>query len=303
MRSSLRAVSTSLFAAVALGAGPAPVAAQSAFSATVAPPRTATVRFRQVPLATGVTLQVAEAGDPDGQPVLFLHGFSDSWFSWSLVADRLPPGFRAIMPDQRGHGGSAKPACCYALADLTADAVAVLDALGIERAAVVGHSMGSFVAQRVATEHPARVSKLALLGSAVGLRVPVALELADALRSFTDSLPMAFIREFQVSTVHRPLPPGFLDRVVSESSRMPLHAWLGVSAEFLADSVPRAQRIVAPTLIIGGELDGPFPPEHSRQLHALVRGSVLKVYAGTGHAMQWEEPDRVTADLFAFLRR
>ncbi len=303
MRPSLRAIATSVLATLALVAGSATLAAQTALSASVASPRPPTVRFRQVPLATGVTLQVAEAGDPAGQPVLFLHGFSDSWFSWSLVVDRLPPGFRAIMPDHRGHAGSAKPACCYTLADLTADAVAVLDALGIERAAVVGHSLGSFVAQRVATEHPARVSKLVLLGSAVGLRVPGVLELVDALRSFADSLPMAFIREFQVSTIHRPLPPGFLDRVVSESSRMPLHAWLGVSADFVADSVPRAHRIVAPTLIIAGELDGPFPPEHSRRLHALVRGSVLKVYAGTGHALHWEEPDRVTADLFAFLRR
>ena len=108
------------------------------------------VRVKHVRLATGVELQVAESGPADGEPVLFLHGFTDSWRSYSRVLDGLPPHIRAIVPTQRGHGDSERPDCCYRVADFSDDAAALLDALGIERATIVGHSMGSFVAQRVA---------------------------------------------------------------------------------------------------------------------------------------------------------
>ena len=92
------------------------------------------VRSTRVRLSTGVTLEVAERGAPDGEPVLFLHGYTDSWFSFSTVLDRLPPTIRAIVPTQRGHGDSERPECCYRPADFAADAVALLDALGVPRA-------------------------------------------------------------------------------------------------------------------------------------------------------------------------
>lgn len=73
----------------------------------------APVRLSRVRLATGVELQVAETGPADGVPVLFLHGYPDSWYSFTPVLDRLPPGVRAIVPSQRGHGDSERPDCCW----------------------------------------------------------------------------------------------------------------------------------------------------------------------------------------------
>jgi non-heme chloroperoxidase len=82
-------------------------------------------------------------GDPDGQPILFLHGYTDSWFSFSRLLPLLPTHYRAYAFSQRGHGDSERPDCCYEVADLVADVVAFLEAVGVERATVVGHSEGA----------------------------------------------------------------------------------------------------------------------------------------------------------------
>src|SRR5688500_15763211 len=135
-------------------------------------PADAGVRLTRLRLHTGVELQVAERGDPAGEPVLFLHGYTDSWFSFSTTLGHLPVSVRAIVPTQRGHGDSQRPTCCYRVSDFAADAVALLDALEVPRATVVGHSMGSFVAQRVAAEWPARVNRLVLIGSGTTPQTP-----------------------------------------------------------------------------------------------------------------------------------
>ena len=102
--------------------------------------------------------------------MLLLHGYTDSWRSFELILPHLPSSVRAIAPSQRGHGDADRPASGYGAADLAADAVALMDALGLDRAVVAGHSMGSLVAQRVALDHPGRVRGLVLLGAFATLR-------------------------------------------------------------------------------------------------------------------------------------
>src|SRR5688572_4752201 len=91
-------------------------------------------------LSTGVRLHYAERGDREGEAIIFLHGYSDSWFSFSRVLPLLSPSYHAIALTQRGHGDSDKPECCYTVDDFAADVDAFMDAVGIERATVVGHS-------------------------------------------------------------------------------------------------------------------------------------------------------------------
>jgi pimeloyl-ACP methyl ester carboxylesterase len=184
------------------------------------------LRMQRVQLAPGVELELVQAGPEDGTPVLFLHGYTDSWYSFAPVLDRLPPGVRAIVPSQRGHGDSERPSCCYAFPDLAADAVALLDALGIPRAAVVGHSMGSFVAQRVAIDYPDRVSRLVLVGSGhtYGTEA-VSGFFTEVVRTLEDPVPPELIEEFQVSTTARPLPAAFLATVIAESGKLPARVW------------------------------------------------------------------------------
>src|SRR5687768_9683593 len=102
--------------------------------------------LERVALSTGVSLSYLAQGNPDGEPVIFIHGFTDSHRSFDLNLPRFPRSFRSYALDLRGHGDSDKPACCYEQSDFAADVVAFMDALGLERASLVGHSMGSFVA-------------------------------------------------------------------------------------------------------------------------------------------------------------
>src|SRR4051794_41148080 len=126
------------------------------------------IRFATMRLTTGVEVHYAEQGNPAGEVLLFLHGWPDSWYSFSRVLELLPPDtYRAFSYDQRSFGDSERPANGYTIDDYAADAVAFLDAVGVASATVVGHSMGSFIARRVAEIAPDRVRRLVLIGPAL----------------------------------------------------------------------------------------------------------------------------------------
>jgi non-heme chloroperoxidase len=162
------------------------------------------LRFATCRLASGPQVHYAEQGAPDGEPILFLHGYTDSWFSFSRLLPLLPTGYRAFAFDQRGHGDSERPDCCYEIADLVADAVAFLDAVNVERATVVGHSGGSFVARGVAETHPERVHRLVLIGSAVTPLKQETRELQAAVHTLEDPVPVEFAHDFQAANRSAP---------------------------------------------------------------------------------------------------
>ncbi len=261
-------------------------------------------RFADVRLATGVRLRYAELGDPAAPPLVLLHGYTDSWFSYSRVLPLLAARHHVFALDQRGHGDSDRPARGYAMPDFAADVVAFLDAQGIRRAAVVGHSLGSVVAQHVARAAPERVSQLVLVGSTTTLRTPVVRELQRAVDALTDPVPSAFAREFQASTVQRPLPAAFMDRVVAESLKLPAGVWREIMTGMLAAeplAPPRAGAPRIPTLIVWGDRDAIFPRAEQDALTRLLRPATLAVYVGTGHSPHWEEPERFAREVVGFL--
>jgi pimeloyl-ACP methyl ester carboxylesterase/tetratricopeptide (TPR) repeat protein len=296
-------------AAMAVLVGPLPPAAARdasrpsvpAASAPAAQSPAPTPRLADVRLPTGVRLRYAEAGDPAAPPVILLHGYTDSWHSWSRVVPPLAARHRVYALDQRGHGDSDRPATGYAMRDFAADVVAFMDARAIPRAAIVGHSMGSIVAREVARIAPTRVSRLVLVGGSAGVRNPVVLALRKDVDALVDPVPTAFAREFQVSTTHRPVPPAFMDRAVSESLKLPAAVWRQVIAGIV--DAPAAQPIGArvPTLLLWGDRDAVFPRHEQDVLLRAFRPATLTVYAGTGHALHWEEPDRFARDVLAFL--
>jgi pimeloyl-ACP methyl ester carboxylesterase len=112
--------------------------------------------IKSVDLANGINIQYVEQGEPSGTPVLFLHGVTDSWRSFEPVLPHLPASIHAYALSQRGHGDSTSPAAGYSFRDFASDVVAFMDALNIKSAVIVGHSMGSYVAQRFAMDHPER---------------------------------------------------------------------------------------------------------------------------------------------------
>jgi non-heme chloroperoxidase len=260
--------------------------------------------IRSIDLPGRVRLPYAEQGDPAGVPVLFLHGMTDSWRSFEPVLPHLPAPIRAFALTQRGHGDAQRPAGGYRTRDFAGDVAAFADALGLERVVVVGHSMGSTNAQRFAIDHPERVLGLVLAGSFASYRGnPVVEELWEsAVSRLTDPIDPAFVRQFQESTLARPVPPDFLDMVVGESLKVPAHVWRAAFEGFLEDDVAGdLGRIRVPTLIAWGARDALCSRRDQDDLLAAVPGARLLVYENAGHALHWEEPARFAADLVAFI--
>lgn len=265
--------------------------------------RPAPVRFGEVELRTGVRIHYAEQGDSAGPVLILLHGYGDSWFSFSRILPLLAPKFHVYALDQRGHGRSGAPESGYAPDDLAADVVAFMDARNIPRATLVGHSMGSLVAQQVAAAAPGRVTRMVLVGSAVTLaRMLGREELESAVQGLEDPVPEQFIRDFQMSTLHREVPAEFLQRVIEESALVTAARWKALLEGMLA-SGPAAGlgRAEIPTLLVWGERDAIFARAHQDELVALANVERLLVYEGTGHAVHWEEPERFTRDLVRFV--
>jgi non-heme chloroperoxidase len=249
-------------------------------------------RFDDVRLSTGIRLRYAEQGGGPGEPIILLHGLSDSWFSFSRVLPLLSAQRTVYALDQRGHGDSDKPTSGYAMRDLAADVIAFMDAKRIDRATVLGHSMGSFVAQQVALAAPQRVSKLILVGSTTAPRMIAGMaDLDSIIRTMKDKVPTEFLREF-------------IDRAVQESTKLPAYAWRGLLDGLLAADPPVALGTSGiPTLLVWGEQDTYAVASEQSALVALVRTATLKAYPNTGHAPHWERPATFAQDVNDFISR
>jgi non-heme chloroperoxidase len=263
------------------------------------------IRFVTTPLSTGVRLHYAEQGNPTGEAIVFLHGYSDSWFSFSRVLPLLSPEYHVFALTQRGHGDSDKPECCYAPDDFAADVDAFMEKVGIEEATVVGVSTGALFAQRAALSYPRRLSRLVLIGAQTPANEDV-VGLVSKVRALEDPVPAEFVRGFQESTVQQPVPQEFLDTVVSESLKLPARVW----RDYLEQAVLSIDRnyvlelreIDVSTLILWGERDPLFPREEQERLAEAIPGASLKVYPDTGHAVHWDRPEWVARDLEEFMK-
>lgn len=255
---------------------------------------------RSVALPTRIRLEYVEHGDPTGVPVLLLHGFADSWRSFAPVLPHLPASIRAFALSQRGHGDSDRPAAGYGPRDFAADLAAFMDALGLGRAVVVGHSLSTVVAQRFALDYPGRILGLMLVSWRDRPRASV----VAAMASLTDPIDPAFVREFVVASFAQPPPEVVLDVMVRESLKVPARVWRAVLQDFLADDVSaELGQISAPTLVVWGDRDATCPRSEQEALAASIAGAQLAVYPGAGHTLHWEEPARFAADLAAFVEQ
>jgi non-heme chloroperoxidase len=266
------------------------------------------IEFATTPLlSTGVRLHYAERGARGGEAIIFLHGYSDSWFSYSRVLPLLSPSYHAFALTQRGHGDSDKPDCCYTPHDFAADVDAFMDAVGIDEATLVGASTGALFAQRMALSYPRRVSRLVLIAPQTPAHENEALSgFREEVRTLEDPVPPEFVKEFQESTIYHPVPQEFLDTVVSESLKLPAHVWRDYLEQAVLsidhDYVVELREIKAPTLILWGEQDALFPREEQERLAAAIPGATLRVYPDTGHAVHWDRPEQVVRDLEAFIK-
>jgi pimeloyl-ACP methyl ester carboxylesterase len=254
-----------------------------------------------VDLKSGLTVHYVAAGRADAPPLLLLHGLGDTNRSWSLVLPELAKSHRVYAIDQRGHGATSSPACCYTMPELAYDAVTFLDAMKIERAAVVGHSLGSFVAQVLAARHPERVTRLVLIGSADTTHGMDMLEwLLEQARAMNGAPGAEFIDQWQQNAA--PVDEEFLAQVKRETAIVRPHVWKTIAQNLMTEDHRRFVReIRTPVLILWGEKDHGFLLAQQEGLRKLLPHAEFKAYANLGHNPHWEQPSVVAKDLRAFL--
>jgi pimeloyl-ACP methyl ester carboxylesterase len=226
----------------------------------------------------------------------------------------LEKHFQVIMLDNRGVGQTEKPAGPYTASMLATDTVGLLDALNIEIAVVMGHSMGGFIAQAIALDYPQRVSKLILASTNFGgpRHVPVTPE-AMAVLSDVTSDPMTRLKNgIVVSTA-----PGF-----AEKHPDILQAWLewrrnnpldvagyqaqmGIGVALLAEAAAfehRLPNISVPTLILFGVHDKVVPPTNADLLAKQIPGSQIHFLPDAGHFFPMEVPEEAAQVVIQFAK-
>jgi pimeloyl-ACP methyl ester carboxylesterase len=257
----------------------------------------------------------------EGPALVLLHGITSSAGAWAPVLDALAAEHTVIAPDLLGHGDSAKPQGDYSLGAYASGVRDVLVALGVDRASVVGHSLGGGIALQLAYQFPERVERLVLVASGgLGREVHPLLRAAtlpgadlvlplvcragllDAGAATGRALERAGLR---LSPDLRGMAAGFASLADDGALRAFLH-----TARSIMDAggqrVDASDRLYLaaemPTLIVWGERDPLIPVAHARAAHAAMPHSRLEVLPGAGHFPFQDEPARFAAVVGDFLR-
>lgn len=239
----------------------------------------------------------------EGKPLVLISGLGYSNWQWHKMVPLLAEKFKVIIFDNRGVGQSDKPAGPYTAQMLAQDTVGLLDALNIEKAVIVGHSMGGFIAQAIALDFPQRVEKLILCSTNFGgpNHVPVTPEAmkvlsdvsSDALTRFKNGLAVstapgwseknpAMIEEWIQWRLANPIEP------VSYQAQLAIGLGLMPTAAAFEEKLPRLN---VPTLILFGAHDKVVPPANADLLSKKIAGSTVVIFPDAGHFFPIEIPE------------
>ncbi len=257
----------------------------------------------------GVELHYVEVGG--GDPVLMIMGFGGDHLAWGFQVPALSARYRVIAFDNRGAGQSSVPDVPYSTRMMADDAVGLLDALGVERAHVIGASMGGMIAQEVALGHPGRVRSLQL--HCTYARPDGYMQaLMEAWRTMrTKASPEEWLRTvalwlFSPRTYNE--RPDFIEMVIqtglASAHPFSLTGFLRQGEAVRGhDALDRLRGLTHPTLVSVAEDDVLVPPRFARELAAAVPAAELRVIEGAGHAYFWERADVFNAMCLEFLDR
>ena len=263
---------------------------------------------QSIVLRTGITMKYIETGNIEGTPLILLHGLTDTGRSFQLMIEKLTrtnKELRIIAPDLRGHGETSMPdenACaaapeqCFTVADFASDVIALMDQKSITKAYVVGHSMGSVIAQELALNYTERVTSLVLIGTnvnsktnatyhefleagliegtwkplleaQVGFRWPqnaYTVTPNDLGAEVTDFLKENWVYEIATDEA-------YLQAIHKETIQTPIGTWIGAVKVFgEVDNRAALQHLRVPTLVLWAIQDMAFPQRDQEQVKAAL---------------------------------
>jgi pimeloyl-ACP methyl ester carboxylesterase len=225
---------------------------------------------------------------------------------WHRTAPVLAHHYRTILFDNRGVGRSDVPSGAYAIPAMAADAAAVLDSAGVDRAHVFGISMGGMIAQEFALQYPKRVRSLVLGCTSHGGPEAV---LADAevlttLAARGMMSPEEGVRTMISFIYDRGTPMERIeeDLVIRRRTFPTIQGYFGqLQGIFAYESRTRLSQLSVPTLVVHGESDRLVPPENGRRLARLIRGARLEMLAGASHIFPTDQPEKSHNTILSFL--
>ena len=250
-----------------------------------------------IALCGDIEIGYEDAGS--GVPVVFLHGFPLDRSLWAPQIGGLVDRCRCIAPDFRGFGESEVKGP-YSMDRYADDVVALLDALGIERAVVAGLSMGGYVAFALWRRHRSRVRGLILADTRAGAdsqearekrQAMIATVQAEGVEAIADALSSGMLGK-----TTREKHPALAESVKRMLVRAPAEGVIGALGAMIGrpDSTETLASIDVPTLIVVGDEDALTPPAEARAMQEAIRGSRLEVLAGAGHLSNIERPAAFT---------
>ena len=244
----------------------------------------------------------------EGPPVVLIHGFGLNRTMWQWQLPALTPHFSVLTYDLLGHGESAPPAGTPDLALFAGQLLGLMDRCGIERAAIVGFSLGGMIARRFALDRPDRLSALAILHSPHDRSPAQRDAVRERVRQTEAQGPSANVG----SALERWFTPAF--RSEAPETIALVRDWImrndpavypqvyRVLAEGDAEIAEGLERIVCPTLVMTGADDPGNTPAMARALAGLIPGARLAILPGLRHMALAESPEAVNEPLSAFLR-
>jgi len=268
-------------------------------------------------LSTGVNMAYVEMGDPNGQPIILQHGMTDNSRSWSLAAPYFAKaGYHVYLPDLRGMGKSSAPDGYYTPITYATDLEAFFDAMNIDKAILVGHSLGSFTVQAFSVMFPERCEKIVLVSS-IPLEGYQNQSLIGAYTKYIEPLGEkehpsdAFMDNWYATTLHEEKFSGvfdeFLANMKKEAQVLPKQSWknilLGLTTINMADTYSQIDKNI-PVLVLHGNDDTMTKTQYQDELLNIfnVDSNSYRNYEGIGHNIQFEIPEQCANDIITWLK-
>jgi 3-oxoadipate enol-lactonase len=247
-----------------------------------------------------VKLYFEEIGQ--GLPVIFLHGFPFNHTIWSPVVEKMKDEVQIILPDLRGHGQSPVTEGVYTMRLMAEDIIALMDSLSVERAVLVGHSMGGYIALNLAGAYPARLAGLALVASHSAADTPE--RKMARLNTAREVLKHGVYKYADVNAskmTNKPELVSYIYEMMMKTSPIAVAAALNGMAE-RQDSMDILSRVTVPALIMVGGADSHISLELATTMEKLLtRGWLVKI-PDAAHVPMLENPEAVADNLLQLIK-
>jgi 3-oxoadipate enol-lactonase len=239
-----------------------------------------------------------------GEPLLLIQGMSANHMAWGRAfSSLLEQGFEVIAFDNRGMGLSSRVSEAFSIAEMAADTAALLDALELESAHVLGISMGGMIAQELALAHPGKLRSLTLGctycgGEGSQLMDPADFQgLVEAMGSGDQDRVFRAMYELNLSPGFRAEESRFADFTEMAAALPAPRETIGLQVQAIAahDTNARLPGISTPTLVIHGTVDRVLGYPNGPLIASLIPGARLEAYEDVGHMFWWEQPERTAS--------